>query len=108
MLILDGLLTTYRAQEPSQTDFEKVFSEFSDSRTEDAHAIVELALYNYIEMRDLVNSRLFQLRKKFDSLLHFFLPELWVPLYTSVTFSRMGYANCIINKRWQDKVGTLQ
>ncbi|XP_022648436.1 kynurenine 3-monooxygenase-like isoform X1 [Varroa destructor] len=104
VLILDGLLTTYRAQEPSQTDFEKVFSEFSDSRTEDAHAIVELALYNYIEMRDLVNSRLFQLRKKFDSLLHFFLPELWVPLYTSVTFSRMGYANCIINKRWQDKI----
>ncbi|OQR78950.1 kynurenine 3-monooxygenase-like [Tropilaelaps mercedesae] len=104
VLILDDLLTAHGCDEPSTINFAKVFSAFSATRTEDAHAIVDLASYNYIEMRDLVNSRMFQLRKKFDGLLHFLLPDLWVPLYTSVTFSRMGYANCIANRRWQDKI----
>ena len=38
-------------------DLEKILSEFSEVRWEDAHAISDLAMYNYIEMRDLVNKR---------------------------------------------------
>ena len=30
------------------------------------------------------------------------MPQRWVPLYTSVTFSRMRYSDCISNKKWQD------
>ena len=30
------------------------------------------------------------------------MPQRWVPLYTSVTFSRMRYSHCISNKKWQD------
>ena len=29
-------------------------------------------------------------------------PQRWVPLYTSVTFSRMRYSHCISNRKWQD------
>lgn len=39
------------------SDLEKILEEFSDKRWEDAHAISDLAMYNYVEMRDLVNKR---------------------------------------------------
>ena len=49
-------------------------------------------------MRDLVNKKSFLLRKKLDNLLHWLAPDWWVPLYTSVTFSRMRYHQCINNR----------
>lgn len=39
------------------SNLEIILSEFSNRRWEDAHAISDLAMYNYIEMRDLVNKR---------------------------------------------------
>ena len=39
------------------TNLEKILTEFSETRWEDAHAICDLAMYNYVEMRDLVNKR---------------------------------------------------
>ena len=55
-------------------------------------------------MRDLVAKPSFLLRKKFDNFLHALFPNLWVPLYSTVTFTRMRYHQCISNKEWQDKV----
>ena len=51
-----------------------------------------------VQMRDLVNKKSFLLRKKLDNLLHWLSPGWWVPLYTSVTFSRMRYHQCIKNR----------
>ena len=42
-------------------------------------------------MRDLVNKKSFLVRKKLDNFLHWLFPNNWVPLYTSVTFTRMRY-----------------
>ena len=53
-------------------------------------------------MRDLVNKKSFLIRKKLDNFLHWLLPSWWVPLYTSVTFSRMRYHKCVSNRAWQD------
>merc|ERR1712008_189095 len=75
---------------------------YSETRNPDAEAMCDLAMYNYIEMRDLVNKKSFLLRKKLDSFLHWLLPSWWVPLYTSVTFSRMRYSQCVNNRKWQD------
>ena len=33
------------------------------------------------------------------------MPNTWVPLYNSVTFTHMPYKQCIENRAWQD--GTL-
>ena len=55
-------------------------------------------------MRDLTARTSFWLRKKLDTFLHFTLGWKWVPLYTSVTFSRMRYHLCVENKKWQDEV----
>lgn len=100
VLVLDGIL------DKNGEDIKASFEEYSRIRNPDAEAIVDLALYNYIEMRDSVNRPMFLLRKKFDTLLNRLFPRWWVPLYTSVTFSRMRYHECISNKAWQDGVVT--
>lgn len=38
-------------------NLEVILKEFSEQRWEDAHAISDLAMYNYVEMRDLVNKQ---------------------------------------------------
>ncbi|KAG1655898.1 Kynurenine 3-monooxygenase [Nymphon striatum] len=97
-LLLNELLEEYNH------DFTKVLPEYSRKRTVDAHAIADLALYNYLEMRDHVNSLSFILRKKVDNLIYKVCPSKWIPLYSMVTFSRMRYSECVENRKWQDKV----
>ncbi|CAH1261559.1 KMO [Branchiostoma lanceolatum] len=78
-------------------DLSKVLPEFSVVRSPDAHAICDLAMYNYIEMRESVNSRWFLMRKKVDACLHAIMPRVFIPLYTMVSFSRIRY-HVVINK----------
>jgi len=77
---------------------------YSNTRNPDAEAMCDLAMYNYIEMRDLVNKKSFLVRKQLDNLLYWLFPSRWVPLYTSVTFSRMRYSKCVSHRAWQDAV----
>jgi kynurenine 3-monooxygenase len=67
-------------------DWDQVFPEFEQLRKPDADAIAQLALDNFIEMRDLVADAEFLLRKKIEAKLHELYPEKWIPLYTMVTF----------------------
>ncbi|XP_058810783.1 kynurenine 3-monooxygenase isoform X2 [Phymastichus coffea] len=97
-LLLDQLLEFY------DSDPEKVLPKFSELRCDDAHAIVELAMYNYLEMRNLVTKKSYIARKYLDTVLFWLFPNKWIPLYSSVTFSRMRYRDCIENKAWQDKI----
>jgi kynurenine 3-monooxygenase len=86
--ILNGLLDEF------SDDWEKVLSAFQENRKPDADAIAQLALDNFIEMRDLVADREFLLRKKIEAKLHRLYPERWIPLYTMVTFSpQIRYSN---------------
>jgi len=105
VLVLDEMLNKF----PS--DRKKAFEEYSKHRNPDAEAMCDLAMYNYIEMRDLVARPSFLVRKYFDNFLYWIFPRNWVPLYTSVTFTRMRYHQCISNKKWQDqlleKVGSV-
>lgn len=67
--------------------------------------ILGLGLFvSHLQMRDLVNRWSFLARKRFDTVMHWLFPNWWVPLYSSVTFSRMRYHLCIENKKWQDRV----
>lgn len=58
-------------------------------------------------MRDLVNSPLFILRKKFDGLMNKLFPKNWIPLYGMVTFSRIPYSKCLENRKIQDQFITI-
>merc|ERR1719195_698504 len=70
-LVLDELLDQYG------NDLGKALSVYSVTRNPDNKAIVDLAMYNYIEMRDLVNSRTFLMRKKLDDILNVLFPRSW-------------------------------
>lgn len=96
--LLDQLLTEY------DQNFEFVLDKFSERRKEDAFAICELAMYNYREMRDLVNKPSFKLRKSLDKQLHKIFPSFWIPLYNSVTFSAIRYSDCMKNREKQNCV----
>lgn len=78
--ILTNLLNQYDDQ------WEKVLPQFQSKRKKDADAIAQLALDNFIEMRDLVADVDFLLRKKIEARLHQLYPAQWIPLYSMVTF----------------------
>ncbi|XP_054736370.1 kynurenine 3-monooxygenase [Anastrepha obliqua] len=81
-----------------------VLEQFTEMRWHDAHAICDLAMYNYVEMRDLTKRVSFRCRKWLDTLLFRWFPSAWVPLYNSVSFTSMPYSKCIANRKWQDKL----
>uniref|UniRef100_A0A8B9JBD1 Kynurenine 3-monooxygenase n=1 Tax=Astyanax mexicanus TaxID=7994 RepID=A0A8B9JBD1_ASTMX len=80
-------------------DFAAVLPEFSRVRAPDDHAMCELAMYNYIEMRSHVNSRYFLFRKYLDGALNYIMPKTIIPLYTMITFTRTRYHEAVI--QWQ-------
>ena len=80
-------------QEPN--DMEKLFEDFGTQRIPDANGIADLALYNYIEMRDLSGDKNFLLRKKIERKFSDLHPDKWMPLYSQVTFSHIRYSEAM-------------
>lgn len=58
----------------------------------------------FIEMRDRIGSRLFVFRKKLGLLLHRLFPRWYVPLYVTIEFTRIPYADAVRRARRQDWV----
>jgi kynurenine 3-monooxygenase len=75
-----------------ERSWQQLFDSFYQSRNADAMAISELALDNFIEMRDLVASEAFQLERKIEKVLVEAEVAQWIPLYTMVTFTNIPYA----------------
>jgi len=73
-------------------------------RKENADALADLAVDNFIEMRDKTASRKFRTKKKLDHLLEGLLPGIYLPLYTMVTFTRIPYAEAARRARQQDRI----
>ncbi|XP_018788569.1 PREDICTED: kynurenine 3-monooxygenase isoform X1 [Bactrocera latifrons] len=82
----------------------EILEQFTELRWRDAHAVCDLAMYNYVEMRDLTKRISFRCRKWLDTQLFRWFPSWWVPLYNSVSFTSMPYSKCILNRKWQDKL----
>ena len=83
---------------------EEILDEFQKDRKPNADAIRDLALRNFIEMRDLVGDPDFLLRKKIESKLHELYPDQWLPLYSMVTFSHMPYAEALEVGKLHDQI----
>lgn len=95
--VLDELLEQY-ADDPAA-----VLPRFSERRKPAGDAIADLALNNFIEMRDRVASPLFLARKKLEKLLSGLLPGTFVPLYDLVSFSNVPYHEAWAKARRQDR-----
>ena len=86
-------------------DWEQLLLEFEALRIPDAIAIRDLALQNFIEMRDKVADDHFLLRKKIEGRLHELYPGEWIPLYSMVTFKEnLRYSEALRTSKVQDKV----
>jgi kynurenine 3-monooxygenase len=83
---------------------ERAFAEYFQRRKENADALADLAVSNFIEMRDKTASKTFRAKKKLDHLLGAALPGIYLPLYTMVTFTRMPYAEAARRARFQDRI----
>lgn len=93
-----------RARDAGAKDWSGAFTEYEVLRRENADALADLAIGNFIEMRDHTASRMFHLRKKWERTLHKWLPGWYTPLYTLVSFTRTPYAEAIRRARHQDRI----
>jgi len=104
MAVLMDLYDAERSESETKC-LKSVIKKYGEVRPKDAHAIAELALYNYIEMRDLVLSRWFLFRGKVDRLLTTVFPTLVIPLYEMVVFSpSIPYSSAISRNKLQGKI----
>ncbi len=82
----------------------RAFAEYSRRRKENADALADLAVQNFIEMRDKTASRVFRSKKRIDHFLEGVLPGIYLPLYTMVSFTRIPYAEAARRARLQDRL----
>ncbi len=73
-------------------DWEALFSAVDRNRRPNANAIADMALENYIEMRDSVRDPKFHLYKQIEWLLEERHPDRFIPRYSMVMFHRIPYA----------------
>lgn len=78
--VLDELLGRYGE------DWVEVFGEFEARRKPNAEAIADMALENYVEMRDAVRDPRFQLQKQIAFELERRHPGVFIPRYSMVMF----------------------
>jgi kynurenine 3-monooxygenase len=81
-----------------------ILNEFQKSRKPNADGISELALQNFIEMRDSVADEEFLLQKKIEARIQELYPKEWMPLYSMVTFSHTPYSKALAKGKHQDKL----
>ncbi|MEM9413244.1 MAG: FAD-dependent monooxygenase, partial [Planctomycetota bacterium] len=85
-------------------DWSKTMSHFDQTRKDDADAIADMALQNYITMRDSVRDPNFQLKKEIGFELERRMPTHFIPQYSMVMFHRIPYADVLKRGKIQDRL----
>jgi len=85
-------------------DWSVLLKSYSTTRKRDADAISDLALHNFIEMRDLVGDPEFLLRKKIEKRLQSQFPEDFQSAYEMVTFSHKPYSVALATLQRQNRL----
>jgi kynurenine 3-monooxygenase len=88
----------------TQDDWDLALPMFSKERKPNGDAVLELALRNYIEMRDKTADQQFLLQKKIEGWFSTKHPDKWMPLYSQVTFSDIPYHQALKNGLRQDDI----
>jgi kynurenine 3-monooxygenase len=82
-----------------------ILDEYQDLRKPDGDAICDLALNNFVEMRDKVADPKFLLQKKIEAAFSKKYPDKWIPLYSQVTFSpQIRYSDALVNGLKQEAI----
>lgn len=95
--VLAGLIDQHGDQWPA------IFAEYERLRKPDGDAIADLAMRNFVEMRDLTGDPEFLLQKKIEARFAERHPDKWTPLYSMVTFSpHLRYSEALALGKKQD------
>jgi kynurenine 3-monooxygenase len=86
-------------------DWGRIFEEFQKQRKRNTDAIADMAVENFVEMRDRVADPKFLARKKIELALEARYPNVFVPKYSMVSFHRVPYATA--QRRGQIQDGML-
>lgn len=84
--------------EGTSQGWQDIFDTFSRQRKPNSDAIADLAVANFIEMRDLVGQESFLIEKKIERRLSELYPDEFQSVYRLVSFSREPYS-----KAWQQR-----
>lgn len=76
-------------------DWETVFANYSAKRVANGHAIADMAVDNYFEMRDRVGDPAWRFRKQIEHKLEKAFPGKYISRYEMVSFTRMPYAEAL-------------
>lgn len=85
-------------------DWDTMLARYTELRKPAGDAILDLALQNYIEMRDLTGDPIFLKQKALERRLQQAHPDQWLPLYSQVTFSHIPYQNALAEGKRQQRV----
>ena len=84
-------------------DWHLILNEYQQLRKPDGDAIADLALNNFVEMRDKVADPKFLLQKKIEAAFSKKYPDKWTPAYAQVTFSpHIRYSDALKNSIQQE------
>jgi len=82
--------------ETHQHEWGEILPAYHQSRKKNADAITELAKRNFVEMSELSGDPKFLLQKKIEAKFNELYPELWIPLYSMVTFTpKLAYSDAL-------------
>ncbi len=84
--VLNSLLKEYDG------DWNTILNEFSKLHVRNGHAIADMALENYIEMRDKVNDNYYKKRRELELKMEQFFPSEFIPRYSMVSFHQLPYS----------------
>ncbi len=97
--VLNGLI------EKHKENWHTILKEFQELRKPDADAIADMAVSNFVEMREKTADPKFLLQKKIEAKLHQNHPDKWIPAYSQVTFSpHIRYSEALKNSQRQEKI----
>lgn len=86
-------------------DWNKILPEYQQLRKPDADAIADMAIMNFIEMRDKTADPKFLLQKKIEAHFNQKHPDKWIPLYSMVTYSpHIRYSVALKEGRKQEAI----
>ena len=76
----------------NENDWKTIFNAFSSAQVENGHAIADMAIENYLEMRDHVNDTEYKKRRNVELKLERMFPGQFIPRYSMVSFHQIPYA----------------
>ena len=76
----------------NKNDWKTIFNTFSSVQVENGHAIADMAIENYLEMRDHVNDTEYKKRRNVELKLERMFPGQFIPRYSMVSFHQIPYA----------------